>query len=178
MPSTTSSPEASCGPSTTPSGSSLVPGDLGRIRFGGTAGRPSSHADDGIPQVVVPGGVDHIGVMLDEPNVVPARYQGRTYTFHNPSILVPRTSGEELTRVAGTIGERLAGVGDQAVFMLPLAGVSSYSVTGGALVDREADAVLWAALRIRSRVASGSSRWRPVPRTRSSSIARSRSSWR
>ena len=100
-----------------------------------------------IPQVIVPGGVDHIGVMLDEPNVVPDIYQSRTYTFHNPSILVPRTSGEELTEVARVIGERLAGIGDKAVFMMPLGGVSSYSVDGGALIDREADSVFWAALR-------------------------------
>jgi uncharacterized protein (UPF0261 family) len=60
---------------------------------------------------------------------------------------VPRTSGEELVEVARVIGERLAGIGDQAVFMMPLGGVSSYSVDGGALIDREADTVFWAALR-------------------------------
>jgi len=126
-------------------------GDLSDALLGGLRAadekRLTVATELGIPQVIVPGGVDHIGVMLDEPNVVPALYQDRTHTFHNPSILVPRTSGGELTRVAGVIGERLAGIGDQAVFMMPLGGVSSYSVTGGALVDRESDAVFWAALR-------------------------------
>ncbi len=126
-------------------------GDLSDALLGGLRAaddhRLTVATELGIPQVIVPGGVDHIGVMLDEPNIVPALYQGRTYTFHNPSILVPRTSGEELTEVARVIGERLAGVGEEAVFMLPTGGVSSYSVDGGALVDREADAVFWAALR-------------------------------
>jgi uncharacterized protein (UPF0261 family) len=126
-------------------------GDLSDALLGGLRAadehRLTVATELGIPQVIVPGGVDHIGVMLDEPNVVPAAYQGRTYTFHNPSILVPRTSGEELTRVAQVIGERLTGIGDQAIFMMPLGGVSSYSVDGGALVDRQADSVFWAALR-------------------------------
>ena len=126
-------------------------GDLSDALLGGLRAadehRLTVATELGIPQVIVPGGVDHIGVMLDEPNIVPALYQGRTYTFHNPSILVPRTSGEELTEVARVIGDRLAGIGDQAVFMMPLGGVSSYSVEGGALIDREADSVFWAALR-------------------------------
>jgi uncharacterized protein (UPF0261 family) len=126
-------------------------GDLSDALLGGLRAadehRLTVATELGIPQVIVPGGVDHIGIMLDEPNIVPALYQGRTYTFHNPSILVPRTTGEELTEVARVIGERLAGIGDQAVFMMPLGGVSSYSVAGGALVDREADTVFWAALR-------------------------------
>jgi len=126
-------------------------GDLSDALLGGLRAADENRltvaAELGLPQVVVPGGVDHIGVMLDEPNIVPARYKDRIHTFHNPSILVPRTSGEELTEVARVIGERLAGVGDDAVFMIPLGGVSSYSVDGGALVDRESDAVFWEALR-------------------------------
>jgi len=126
-------------------------GDLSDALLGGLRAaddhRLTVATELGIPQVIVPGGVDHIGVMLDEPNVVPAIYQDRTYTFHNPSILVPRTSGEELTQVARVIGERLSGVGAEAVFMIPAGGVSSYSVEGGALVDRAADSVFWTALR-------------------------------
>ena len=126
-------------------------GDLSDALLGGLRAadedRLTVATELGIPQVIVPGGVDHIGVMLDEPNVVPAAYQRRTYTFHNPSILVPRTSAAELTQVARVIGERLDGIDDRAVFMMPLGGVSSYSVDGGALVDRAADAAFWEALR-------------------------------
>lgn len=101
----------------------------------------------GLPQVVVPGGTDHIGIMLDAPNEVPDKYADRTYTFHNPVILVPRTSAEELAGVATVIAQRLAGAGDNTVVMAPNRGLSSYSVPGGALVDTEADRALIDGLR-------------------------------
>ncbi|HUS42744.1 MAG TPA: Tm-1-like ATP-binding domain-containing protein [Ilumatobacteraceae bacterium] len=104
-------------------------------------------AELGLPQVVVPGGTDHIGIMLDAPNEVPDRFADRTYTFHNPVILVPRTSAEELQRVAAVIGQRLANASDNTVVMAPTAGLSSYSVPGGALVDPAADRALLDALR-------------------------------
>ena len=104
-------------------------------------------AELGLPQVVVPGGTDHIGIMLDAPNEVPDRFADRTYTFHNPVILVPRTSAEELQRVAAVIGQRLANASDNTVVMAPTAGLSSYSVPGGALVDPVADRALLDALR-------------------------------
>ena len=85
--------------------------------------------------------------MLDAPNEVPDQYADRTYTFHNPMILVPRTNAEELTGVAAVIGQRLADAGDNTVVMAPNRGLSSYSVPGGALVDPEADRALLDALR-------------------------------
>ena len=100
----------------------------------------------GLPQVVVPGGTDHIGIMLDAPNEVPDTYANRTYTFHNPIILVPRTSAEELTSVAGLIAERLSSAGSNTVVMAPTAGLSSYSVPGAELEDPEADRALLDAL--------------------------------
>ena len=103
-------------------------------------------AELGLPQVVVPGGTDHIGIMLDAPHEVPDKYSERTYTFHNPIILVPRTSAEELTGVAGVIGERLANAGSNTVVMAPTGGLSSYSIPGAELEDTEADRALLDAL--------------------------------
>ena len=103
-------------------------------------------AELGLPQVVVPGGTDHIGIMLDAPHEVPDKYSERTYTFHNPVILVPRTSAEELTGVAGVIGERLANAGSNTVVMAPTGGLSSYSIPGAELEDTEADRALLDAL--------------------------------
>ena len=103
-------------------------------------------AELGLPQVVVPGGTDHIGIMLDAPHEVPDKYSERTYTFHNPVILVPRTSAEELVGVAGVIGERLANAGSNTVVMAPTGGLSSYSIPGAELEDTEADRALLDAL--------------------------------
>jgi uncharacterized protein (UPF0261 family) len=125
-------------------------GDIVDALFGGIRsaepGRLTVASKLGLPQVVIPGGTDHIGVMLDVPNSVPDVYKDRKYTFHNPVILVPRTSGEEVETIAADIARRLDGGNDYTTMMLPLGGVSSYSIDGGALEDHESDARLFAAL--------------------------------
>ena len=126
-------------------------GDLSDAELGGLRAadedRLTVAAGLGLPQVVAPGGTDHIGIMLDAPNQVPDTYADRPYTFHNPMILVPRTTADELQGVASVIGQRLAGAGSNTVVMAPTGGLSSYSVPGGALVAPEADRALLDALR-------------------------------
>lgn len=125
-------------------------GDLSDAELGGLRAADENRltvaAELGLPQVVVPGGTDHIGILLSEPHTVPPAFADRAYTFHNPMILVPRTTGEELTTVAHVIGQRLAHAGSNTVVMIPTQGLSSYSVPGGALAAPEADAALTAAL--------------------------------
>jgi uncharacterized protein (UPF0261 family) len=101
----------------------------------------------GIPQVVVPGGVDHIGIMLDTPNTVPDEYKDRPHSFHNPVIFVPRTTGEELVRMMEEIRDRLQDAKTNTVFVLPTKGLSSYSIAGGDLYDLESDTVFHQAVR-------------------------------
>lgn len=129
----------------------LALGDLADALFGGIRAadenRLSVAAELGLPQVVSPGGTDHIGILLDEPNVVPEEWQGRPHTFHNPSILVPRPTTEELGQLAEEIGRRLSGAGANTVFLAPAKGLSSYSVPGGPLADEEGDAAFIRALR-------------------------------
>lgn len=101
----------------------------------------------GLPQVVVPGGVDHLGILLSEPHSVPEAYKDHLYSYHNPVIFVPRTNGEEMTRIMETIAARLEHSKSRTVFMLPTKGVSSYSADGGALYDPASDAVFHQAVR-------------------------------
>ncbi len=49
--------------------------------------------------------------------------------------------------VAHTITDRLAHTRGNAVFFMPLGGVSRYSVEGGELRDEESDAAFWQALK-------------------------------
>ena len=93
----------------------------------------------GVPQVVVPGGIDHVGVTLDKPNEVPEKYRNHLYSYHNPMILVPRPKRDEMRAVVSEIAGRLEGAGKETQFLLPLRGVSSYSAPGGALFDTAAD---------------------------------------
>jgi uncharacterized protein (UPF0261 family) len=120
-------------------------GDITDALFGGIRAanedRLTVAGSLGIPQVIVPGGVDHIGIMLDQPNTVPDKYKDRIYSYHNPMILVPRTTGPELVRIMEEIRDRLANSKTNVVFMLPTKGVSSYSVEGGDLFDAESDRI-------------------------------------
>ncbi len=100
----------------------------------------------GLPQVIVPGGIDHIGIMLDEPNMVTDKYKDRLYSFHNPVILVPRTNAEEISQVVEEICRRLTHENSNSVFVLPKKGISSYSVEGGELYDAASDAALYEAV--------------------------------
>ena len=119
-------------------------GDITDALFGGIRAadkdRLTVAGSLGIPQVVVPGGVDHIGILLSEANSVPDTYKDRLYSYHNPFILVPRTTGPELVQMMEEIRDRLANAKSNTVFVLPKKGISSYSVEGGVLFDAESDA--------------------------------------
>lgn len=101
----------------------------------------------GLPQVIVPGGAEHVGIMVGEPNVVPERWAGRRHVFHNPIILAPRLSVEELRALAGVVGERLAGARGACRVLFPSGGTSRYAVEGGPLRDPDGDRAFADALR-------------------------------
>ena len=99
----------------------------------------------GLPQVLCPGGTEHIGLMT-EPNVVPDAYRNHTYTFHNPVIFVPRLNAQQMTQLAQEIGQRLTHSKGRACFMIPEAGTSRYGVAGAVLHDPDTDAAFVEAL--------------------------------
>lgn len=100
----------------------------------------------GLPQVLVPGGSEHLGVLV-EPNVVPDEWKNHDYVFHSPVVFVPRLRADEFSRVAEEIGARLQATGGNAVMMLPTDGTSAYTKPGGELRDTESDAAFFAALK-------------------------------
>jgi len=118
---------------------------FGELRAGGPE-RLTVAGKLGIPQVLCPGGAEHLGV-LTEPNVVPDRYKEHTHVFHSPVVFVPRLGAEEFVRVANDITERLAHTKGNAVLMLPTDGTGSYAKPGGDLRDTESDAAFFAALK-------------------------------
>ena len=101
----------------------------------------------GLPQVICPGGSEHLGILVHEPNHVPEEYKNHQITFHSPVVFVPRLNVEEQRRVAQCIGERLQHSKDKTVFLMPLKGVSRYSAEGGELYNPELDAAYWEALQ-------------------------------
>ena len=101
----------------------------------------------GIPQVLCPGGCEHLGVLVSPPDTVPDRYKDHTYVFHNPVVFVPRLQPDEFVQVARDIGRRLQSTKGDAVMMLPTDGTGRYAMPGGPLRDVDGDARFFAALK-------------------------------
>ncbi len=101
----------------------------------------------GVPQVLCPGGVEHVGILVDPPNTVPPRWQDHLHVFHSPVVLAPRLNVEEMKQVAREIGRRLQATNGRAVLMLPLDGTGRYGMPGGALRDPVGDAAFFAELK-------------------------------
>jgi len=103
----------------------------------------------GLPQVICPGGAEHLGVLVDPPNTVPERWRDHRHVFHNPVVFVPRLGASELEELAGEIARRLESTSGRAAFFLPRGGTGSYAKAGGPLHDPEADRAFFDALRSR-----------------------------
>ncbi|MEM7370211.1 MAG: Tm-1-like ATP-binding domain-containing protein [Bacteroidota bacterium] len=100
----------------------------------------------GLPQVLCPGGAEHLGILVP-PNEVPEEYKNHKIVFHSPVVFVPRLNSEEIVRVAKSICDRLQHTKDKAYFMLPLGGVGTYSYAGKVLEDKESDEAFFNYLR-------------------------------
>lgn len=94
----------------------------------------------GIPQVICPAGVEHIGLILKEPNQGPKEHLHRKYYFHTPIIFVYRLTKDEMIRTAKEIVDRLKFTKDEALFMIPLKGFDRSCYAEGPLYDPEGDA--------------------------------------
>ncbi len=92
----------------------------------------------GIPQVLCPGGAEHLGVLV-APNKVPEEFKDHKYVFHSPVVFVPRLNAEEIQKVAKDICQRLQHTKNKAYFMIPKGGVGLYSKVGGVLYDPKSD---------------------------------------
>lgn len=92
----------------------------------------------GLPQVLCPGGAEHLGILV-HPNEVPEEYKNHKYVFHSPVVFVPRLNAKEIVKIADDISARLQYTKNKAYFMIPKGGVGSYSVDGGVLEDKDSD---------------------------------------
>ena len=100
----------------------------------------------GLPQVLCPGGAEHLGILVP-PNEVPPEYENHKKVFHSPVVFVPRLNVEEIQRVADDICKRLQHTKDKAYFMIPKGGVGRYSYAGGILEDKESDEAFFSRLK-------------------------------
>lgn len=99
----------------------------------------------GLPQVLCPGAIEVL--VFNEPETVPAKYQGRTLIRHSPQITDLRLNREEMAEVGKEVARRLQHTQGDALFMIPTAGYDSYAVEGMGFYDPQADAAFVAELK-------------------------------
>jgi uncharacterized protein (UPF0261 family) len=98
----------------------------------------------GLPQVIAPGALDMVN--FGPPATVPAKFTGRVFFEHNPTVTLMRTTAEEMAELGTRIGRKaVAAEGPTQVFW-PDRGVSALDADGQPFRDQAADEACRAAL--------------------------------
>lgn len=99
----------------------------------------------GLPQVVVPGGLDF--ATHGRAESIPPELRGRAEYFHNPEFTLVRSSAGEMREMGRRFAERLNEATGPVAVMVPTAGLSIPNVPGGLFWDPAADAAFLEAVR-------------------------------
>jgi uncharacterized protein (UPF0261 family) len=92
--------------------------------FSAGQGRLRSAGAAGLPQVIVPGAIDHSNFWVGQ---VPERYRGRDFFRYNAQNLLMRTSSEEFSALAGLMAERINAAKGPLRVLVPLEGFSEHT---------------------------------------------------
>lgn len=90
----------------------------------------------GIPQVIVPGGLDMI-VLRVARDELPERYKNRKIYMHGPFVTAVRTTREELVRLAEVISDKANRATGPMAMVIPLKGFSEIDKEGKAFYEPE-----------------------------------------
>jgi uncharacterized protein (UPF0261 family) len=107
--------------------------------------RHGAAARRGIPQVVSAGALDMVN--FHGMDTVPARFSGRTFYKHTPSVTLMRTTAEECREIARRMAAQLNRATGPVTLVLPLGGVSMIDAPGQPFHDPDADRALFDTLR-------------------------------
>jgi len=109
--------------------------------------RLDSASEKALPQIIAPGGLDmHIfpGTGIDS---VPAEYQNRAWSMHGETVVLFRTSKDELEKIAASIAAHANQAAGPVAIIIPLRGFSEASKKGAPLYDPESDQAFINALK-------------------------------
>jgi uncharacterized protein (UPF0261 family) len=78
----------------------------------------------GLPQVIVPGAVDHVNFWAGQ---VPERYQGREFFRYNAQNILMRTNADEFQKLGQTMAQRANAARGPVRILIPLEGFSEHT---------------------------------------------------
>lgn len=123
--------------------------ELGNQITGGTFARCDYRCEmagkTGIPQVIVPGGLDMIKYV--PPENLPEKFKSRKQYMHNENLLFVRSNKEDNAAMGRAIAGKLNAARGSTTVVLPLKGISAVDREGEVFYDPEADRVLFDTLR-------------------------------
>ena len=99
----------------------------------------------GVPQVISLGALDMVN--FGPPDTVPARFQGRLFYQHNPTVTLMRTTPEENDKLGKEIAEKASAARGPTAVLVPRRGVSAIDAEGKPFWWPEADRALFQSLR-------------------------------
>ncbi len=88
------------------------------------AGRLTGAGAAGLPQVVVPGAIDHSNLWVGQ---VPERYKAREFFQYNAQNLLMRTNAEEFEKLGREFASRINAAKGPVRVLIPLAGFSEHT---------------------------------------------------
>jgi len=106
--------------------------------------RLTNAVKNGLPQVIVPGGVDVVN--FGAPETLPAHLQGRPIHAHTPEATLLRTNAEENVEIARLVADRIRHSTAPIRVIVPLGGFSALSTPDGTIPDPAADQAFFDAL--------------------------------
>jgi len=92
----------------------------------------------GLPQIVAPGGLD-MHILRGTPRTVNPQFRYRRSSQHTSSILLVRTTKEEMAKLGKIIAERANRATGQLAIVIPMRGFSSLDKEGSVFHDLEAN---------------------------------------
>lgn len=99
--------------------------------------RLSAAGNAGIPQVVLPGGIDIVN--FGPSGSVPPKFSGRTFAAHTSLATLMRTTADENREIARFTAEKLNAAKGPVHVILPARGYSAYDREGQPFFDPQAD---------------------------------------
>jgi uncharacterized protein (UPF0261 family) len=112
-----------------------------------TAGpdRLTAAASKKVPQVISVGALDMVN--FGPPETIPARFKGRRFHQHNPTVSLMRTTPDEMDQLGKEIAQKASASAGPTAVVLPLRGVSAIDAEGKSFWWPEADLALFQSIR-------------------------------